>query len=127
MGIHVHRVRSYMASDDVTKNLSDHELLLQLLEMFREFDARQREFDARQRDFDARLQTLERKVDERLYDTRPMWEAVQTQIADLRSEQEKEFRKLHSKFDKLAQLVYEIYAEQREQDRRLNQLETPVS
>jgi len=111
---------NYMASDDVTKNLSDHELLLQLLGMFREFDARQR-------DFDARLQTLERKVDERLYDTRPMWEAVQTQIADLRSEQEKEFRKLHSKFDKLAQLVYEIYAEQREHDRRLNQLESPVS
>jgi multidrug resistance efflux pump len=111
---------NYMASDDVTKNLSDHELLLQLLGMFREVDARQR-------DFDARLQTLERKVDERLYDTRPMWEAVQTQIADLRSEQEKEFRKLHSKFDKLAQLVYEIYAEQREHDRRLNQLESPVS
>jgi len=118
---------NYMASDDVTKNLSDHELLLQLLGMFREFDARQRGFDARQQEFDARLQTLERKVDERLYDTRPMWEAVQTQIADLRSEQEKEFRKLHSKFDKLAQLVYEIYAEQREHDRRLNQLESPVS
>lgn len=102
-----------MASDDVTKNLTDHELLLQLLGMFREFDAR--------------LHTLERKVDERLYDTRPMWEAVQTQIADLRSDQEKEFRKLHSKFDKLAQLVYEIYAEQREHDRRLNQLESTVS
>ena len=36
-----------------------------------------------------RLESLETKVDERLKDTRPMWEAVQTQLAEIRESQDR--------------------------------------
>jgi chromosome segregation ATPase len=35
------------------------------------------------RGIDGRLQSLEKKVDERLYDTRPIWENVQQQLSQL--------------------------------------------
>jgi chromosome segregation ATPase len=38
---------------------------------------------------ETRLESLETKVDERLKDTRPMWEAVQTQLAELRESQDR--------------------------------------
>ena len=93
----------------------------------KEFEARLQNFDARLQGFDSRLEALERKVDERLYDTRPMWEAVQTQMAEFRGSTELEFRKLNSKFDKLALTVYDIYADQKEQDRRVSLLESRAS
>ena len=37
---------------------------------------------------DARLGSLEREVEQRLYDTRPIWEKVQTDLAQLREGQE---------------------------------------
>jgi DNA repair ATPase RecN len=40
-------------------------------------------------DIKTRLTSLEQKVEERLYDTRPIWENVQAQIAELREEQTK--------------------------------------
>jgi hypothetical protein len=116
-----------MDRKDLTRDLNDHELLLELFRMFQGFDERQRGFDERQRGFDERLTALERKVDERLYDTRTMWEAVQSQIADLRSDQQTEFRKLNSKFDKLAQFVFEVYADEKELERRLKELAPSAS
>lgn len=38
------------------------------------------------------LSALQIKVDERLYDTRPLWESVQSQIDDLRADLELGFR-----------------------------------
>ena len=109
-----------MSSDDPTKNLDDHALLLHLVAMFNAFDARLRNFDTR-------LEALEKKVDERLYDTRPMWEAVQAQMAEFRGSTELEFRKLNSKFDKLALTVYDIYADQKELERRVGLIESRAS
>jgi chromosome segregation ATPase len=40
----------------------------------------------------AQLSALQAKVDERLYDTRPLWESVQGQINDLRFDTEQGFR-----------------------------------
>ena len=42
------------------------------------------------------LSALQNKVDERLYDTRPLWESVQSQINELRFEMEQAQRELHS-------------------------------
>lgn len=109
-----------MSTEDPTKNLDDHALLLQLVAMFREFDARQRQFDDR-------LKALEKKVDERLYDTRPMWEAVQLQITELRESTEKGFRKLDSKWEMLAREVRDLYADERELERRVGNLEPKLS
>lgn len=134
-----------MSSDDLTKSLDDHALLLQLVTLFREFDTRQREFGERLQSLDGRLQSLEErlhsletKVDERLYDTRPMWEAVQVQITEVREqitehinklgeETEKGFRKLGSKIELLANEVRDLYADERELERRVGSLESKVS
>lgn len=125
-----------MSSDD-TLSLNDHELLLQLTAMFREFDARQREFDTRQREFDARqrefdtllhqhdarLVNVEGTIASRLYDTRPIWEAVQSQINELRADVEKGFRKSDRKITLFYEQVAELYAYQRDIEERVEKLE----
>jgi uncharacterized protein involved in exopolysaccharide biosynthesis len=45
------------------------------------------------------LSALQLKVDERLYDTRPLWENVQSQINDLRSETEQGFRQVRAEME----------------------------
>jgi len=123
-----------MSNEDPTKDLDTRALLLQLRDQFERFDARQREFDARQREFDTRLSDLQsevsalsKKVDERLYDTRPMWEAVQSQVSELREEMEKGFRKLDSKGELLAREFRDLFAEYRELERRVGNIESKVS
>jgi len=130
-----------MSNEDPTKDLDTRALLLQLRDQFERFDARQREFDARQREFDARqrefdtrlsdlqseVSALSKKVDERLYDTRPMWEAVQSQVSELREEMEKGFRKLDSKGELLAREFRDLFAEYRELERRVGNIESKVS
>jgi hypothetical protein len=109
-----------MSSDDPTKNLDDHTLLLELVALFREFDGRQREMAER-------LIALEQKVEQRLYDTRPMWEAVQSQIADLRAEMEKGFRRQDHKVTMFSEKVADLYAYQRDMEERLEKLEPKAS
>ena len=45
------------------------------------------------------LSALQLKVDERLYDTRPLWENVQSQINDLRAETEQGFRQARAEME----------------------------
>ena|ERR1041384_886500 len=132
-------------SNDDTQSLDDHELLLQLMAMFREFDTRFREHDAR-------LGNLEEVIETRLYDTRPIWEAVQHQITDLqqqitelrsdvqqqitelrsdvqqqitelRAEVEKGFRMVNRKVGLFGEQVAELYAYQRDMEERLEKVE----
>ncbi|MCI0490828.1 MAG: hypothetical protein L0229_29905 [Blastocatellia bacterium] len=128
------------------------------------------------RDVKTRLAALEQKVEERLYDTRPIWESVQTHIVELhqsqermneeqarireeqekireeqekireeqekireeqekiREEQEKireemqaGFRRLDHKIGLISGEIRELYADQRETDRRVDELEKRVS
>lgn len=44
--------------------------------------------DSRVQSIDTRLENLERKVEERLYDARPIWEKVQADISRLQEGQE---------------------------------------
>lgn len=112
-----------MNDDDTTKNLDNHALLLQLIEMFRSFDERLQSFDARLREHDARIESLERTVEARLYDTRPLWEAVQLQIVELRAEMEKGFRRSDRKAALFHEQVSDLYAYQRDMEERLEKLE----
>ena len=137
-----------MNSDDITKNLDDHGLLLHLVSLVREFgdclqslenrqqaveDRLLQSLENRQQSVEDRLQSLEQKVDERLYDTRPIWETVQLQISELREqmatgeEMAKGFRKLDSKWEMLAREVRDLYADERELERRVGNLESKVS
>jgi len=78
---------------------------------------------------DSRLGNLETKVDERLKDTRPMWEAVQAQLVEikesqdqLRDEMEKGFRRLDRGFDHLAGDVMRLHGDQRRLEERIDKL-----
>jgi chromosome segregation ATPase len=140
-----------MSDDDPTKNLDNHALLLQLIAMFRafeeqlksfdarlqgfdawlqgiderlqSFDARLQDFDARLREHDAKIESLERTLEARIYDTRPMWEAVQVQIVELRAEMEKGFRRSDRKAALFHEQVSDLYAYQRDMEERLEKLE----
>ena len=61
---------------------------------------------------DGRLTRLEEKVELRLYDTRPIWEAVQLQIA-----------RLDQKFDIVIKELYEVRADTALHDKRLTEVE----
>jgi chromosome segregation ATPase len=64
---------------------------------------------------DHRLTSLEERVDARIKETRPIWEAVQEQL-----------QRLNEKFDILLHEFYEVRAEVRIHGRRIGELERRV-
>jgi chromosome segregation ATPase len=69
-------------SEDPTKhfdNQADSEKLTQILTVVQELDGRLAGVEAR-------LGSLEQKVEQRLYDTRPIWEKIQTDIAQIHAD-----------------------------------------
>ncbi len=70
-------------SEDLTRNLpsSDGEKLTQILATVDRLDSTVDRLDSR-------LGSLEQKVDERLHDTRPIWEKVNADIAELQAGQQ---------------------------------------
>jgi len=76
-----------------------------------------------------RLEQVETKVDERLRETRPIWEAVQAQMAELkesqqsfRSEVEKSFRLLDRRMEMYAEMVARVHAYERDLEDRVDEL-----
>ncbi len=71
-------------SDDLTKNLpsSDGEKLTQILSTVQRLDSTVQRLDSR-------LSGLQQKVEERLYDTRPIWEKVVADIAEVQAGQQR--------------------------------------
>ena len=92
-----------------------------------------------------RLEALEKTVNERLYDTKPIWERalaeiaearaevaetraeLKAEIAELRSEMRDGFRTLGSKMDVLNEDVLTVRAEQRLLGKRVQDLESKAS
>jgi predicted nucleic acid-binding Zn-ribbon protein len=68
--------------------------------------------NARQEKFEERHTALEEKVDSRLKETRPIWEAVQYSI-----------KRLDLKFDIVLKDLFEVRANDRTQDKRIMELE----
>ena len=105
-----------MSSDDLTKQTPTPDRLDELISLVHNIAAR--------------LSALEQKVDERLHDTRPIWEAVQTQIAELHTEVTNNFQKLNRKFDVVTRKVdvfnedlLDLKYKQRELEGRMDKLE----
>jgi chromosome segregation ATPase len=71
-----------MSSDEM-------KLILEKLEKLDEMESRQRIIETGVMNLGTRLEALENKVEERLQDTRPMWQTVQSQLKELREGQEK--------------------------------------
>ena len=59
-----------------------------LIAAVQKMDERLQNVEADTRDVKTRLASLETKVDKRLKDTTPMWEAVQAQLIEIRDEQQ---------------------------------------
>lgn len=57
-------------------------------------ETRQRHIETGIINLGTRLESLENKVDDRLYDTRPVWEGVQAQISEMREEMRERFDNL---------------------------------
>lgn len=73
-------------SEDLTRQLPD-DALTQILGAIRELGGRMDNFERRMDAFESRIENLDRKVDERLYDTRPIWEQVLADVEHLRQGQ----------------------------------------
>jgi len=74
-------------NDESTQDLSSNETLKNLVALVQGMGAQ--------------LSALQVTVDERLYDTRPLWESVQSQINDLSAEMEQGFRQVRSEIQEL--------------------------
>jgi len=78
-------------------------------------DQRVASIDERVTSIDQRLIALEEKVDKRLQETRPIWEAVQEQL-----------QRLVEKFDIVLQEFYDVRGELKIHGRRIGELERRV-
>lgn len=68
---------------------------------------------------DNRLISLEEKVDRRLMETRPIWEAMQAQLERL----ERKFDRLSEKFDLVLSDLYDARGDIKSLSRRVTELE----
>jgi len=78
----------------------------------------------------SRLSALEQKIDERMIETRPLWERALAEIAETRQEMAEgrkemntKFRNLDRKFDQLARELFEMRASISDFDSRVADLE----
>ncbi|HEX5733708.1 MAG TPA: hypothetical protein VF131_12810 [Blastocatellia bacterium] len=130
-----------MSSDDLTKQTPTPDRLDELISLVHNVMARLGTLEQRFGAFEQRLGALEQKVDERLHDTRPIWEtvqaqitdlreSVQNQIAELRTEMTNNFQKLNRKFDVVTRKVdvfnedlLDLKYKQQEHEGRIDKLE----
>lgn len=75
-------------SEDLTLKLpkSDSDTLSLILTTVQSLDKRLEKLEHRVENIESRLQHLEEKVEERLHDTRPIWQKVVTDIGEVRAE-----------------------------------------
>ncbi|HEX8773623.1 MAG TPA: hypothetical protein VF735_08420 [Pyrinomonadaceae bacterium] len=88
-------------SEELTQNLppSQDGTLAQILTIVQNLSTRSESLDQRLESLEQRFVSLEQKVEDRLYDTRPIWEKVQADIARLQEGQEglrKDVRELNT-------------------------------
>ena len=97
-------------------------------------DSRVESIHSRVESMDSRLGSLETKVDERLKDTRPMWEAVQAQLAEvresqdrLRGEMEKGFRLVDRRLEHLPVEYDRLFRYHRDLEERVEKIEKQLT
>jgi chromosome segregation ATPase len=83
--------------------------------------------ETRMGNVEARLESLEIKVDERMKETRPMWEALQAQLAELNESQEKGFRRFDRAMDLVAGDQTRLHGDHVELESRVYKIEKRVN
>lgn len=136
-------------SDNSTDTLNDsHDQKLdQIIAALQGLDSRIGRIEADRTELANRLEMIETKVDERLRETRPIWEAVQVQLTELkgstlgqidelraqiaeikesqqsfRAEMEKSFRLLDRRMEWYGGLVSRVHAYERDLEDRVDEL-----
>ena len=89
-------------SRDLTEKLNGslEDKVDRLIAMVQSIDSRVESMDSRLKNVETRLESLETKVDQRLRDTRPMWEAVQTQLTEVESSLRGEIQGVRAEMEK---------------------------
>jgi chromosome segregation ATPase len=123
-------------SKDLTQKLNGslEDKVDRLISAVQSMDSRVESIDSRVESMDSRLGNLEAKVEERLKDTRPMWEAVQTQLAGLRESQdrlrgemEKGFRLIDRRLENQPVEYDRLYRYHRDLEERVERIEKQLS
>ena len=98
-------------SEDLTQKLptSQDPVLAQILSAVQDLGMRLGSLENRFGNLETRMDSLEKKVEERLHDTRPIWEKVQADIAQLQEGQ-----------DSMRKDVREVRTELRDMNRKLS-------
>lgn len=123
-------------SKDLTQKLTGslEEKLDFLISAVQSMDSRIQSMDSRLASVEAGLASLGTKVDERLKDTRPMWEAVQAQLTEVeatlrgeiqgvRAEMEKGFRLYDRRIEHYLGEFDKLRAYQRDLEYRVDEIE----
>jgi hypothetical protein len=90
------------------------------------FDSMDKRFDSLEARFDSmdgRLTAVEEKVDRRLQETRPIWERVLAELAELRRELGQGLRRVERHVDILNHDLLEVRGDLRHLDERVTKLE----
>lgn len=123
-------------SKDLTQNLNGslEDKVDRLIIAVQSMDTRFESMDSRLGNVEARLGRLETTIEERLKDTRPMWEAVQTQLAEmresqdrLRGEMEKGFRLVDRRLESHPVEYEKLYRYHRDLEERVERIEKQSS
>jgi predicted nuclease with TOPRIM domain len=120
-------------SKDLTQKLNGslEDKVDRLITIVQSMDSR---LDSRLGGLEERLGNLEAKVEERLKDTRPIWEVVQTQLAEiresqdrLRGEMEKGFRLVDRRLESQPVEYDKLYRYHRDLEERVEKIEKQLS
>ena len=76
---------------------------------------------------ETRLETLEIKVDERMEETRPLWEALQAQLTELKESQDKGFRRFDHAMDVVSGNQNRLHADYVELESRVYKIEKGIN
>ena len=115
-------------SEDLTKKLpkTDSEKLSLILTIVQNLVTRVDKVEQHFNAFEERFNVLETKVEERLYDTRPIWQKVVTDIGQLQEGQnrlEGSVRQISYKLDVLNDTILTVQAKHKDLDVRVRELE----
>lgn len=83
--------------------------------------------ETRLENVETRLESLEIKVDERMKETRPMWEALQAQLTELNTSQDRGFRRFDHTMDQVAGNQTRLHADYVELESRVYKIEKRIN
>lgn len=116
-------------SKDLTQKLngSIEDKIDWLITAVQSVDSRLANVETRLENVETRLESLEIKVDERMKETRPMWEALQAQLTELNTSQDRGFRRFDHAMDQVTGNQTRLHADNVELESRVYKIEKRIN